>query len=221
MADRRAAESGGAGRRDTSASRGRRKRAGRGTGAALRPGYRAAGTVAGINAGSAPAGVGFRAGIRGRGGAVAVAGVVQNKGRGRLCALRPVRAAAAVDGRLGVGAWYTVTYLITITYAYQVDYFPLTCPSFSTGCQRAENTVHGRTGIAGPRVRIADQRQIPRIGSEPRPCCSSKHGEPWSSRIGGADQRNAGRVRVHGSPLTWPTTRGAADFTDRPRRILT
>ena len=39
------------------------------------PGYRAAGAVGGINAGSAPAGVVFRAGIRGRGGAVSVAGI--------------------------------------------------------------------------------------------------------------------------------------------------
>ena len=42
---------------------------------ALRPGYRAAGAVGGINAGSAPAGAGLRSGIRGRGGAMTVAGV--------------------------------------------------------------------------------------------------------------------------------------------------
>ena len=42
-----------------------------------RPGYRAAGAVGGINAGSAPDGVGFRSGIRGRYGAVTVADVLR------------------------------------------------------------------------------------------------------------------------------------------------
>ena len=66
----------GAGRRDTAASRGRRKRAGRGAGAALRPGDRAAGAVGGRNAGSAPAGFRFQPGIRGGGATVIVAVVV-------------------------------------------------------------------------------------------------------------------------------------------------
>ena len=46
-----------------------------GAGAALRPGYRAAGAVGGINEGSAPAGVWCLPGILGLGGAVIVAGV--------------------------------------------------------------------------------------------------------------------------------------------------
>ena len=46
-----------------------------GAGAVLRPGYRAAGAVGGINEGSAPAGVVCRPRIRGRGGAVMVAAV--------------------------------------------------------------------------------------------------------------------------------------------------
>ena len=41
------------------------------------PGYRAAGAVGGINAGSAPDGVGFRSGIRSRYGAVTVADVLR------------------------------------------------------------------------------------------------------------------------------------------------
>ena len=63
----------GAGRRDTAASRGRRKRAGRGAGAALRLGDRAAGAVGWMNAGSAPAGVMLRSGIRCCDGALTVA----------------------------------------------------------------------------------------------------------------------------------------------------
>ena len=50
------------------------KRAGRGAGAALRLGYRAAGAVGGRNEGIAPDGVWLRSGIRGRDGAVTVAG---------------------------------------------------------------------------------------------------------------------------------------------------
>ena len=45
------------------------------TGAALRPGYRAAGAVSGINAGTATASVCLRPGIRGRRGALTVAPV--------------------------------------------------------------------------------------------------------------------------------------------------
>ena len=48
--------------------------AGRGAGAALRPGYRAAGEGGVSNAGTAPAAVGRRPGNPGRGGAVSVAG---------------------------------------------------------------------------------------------------------------------------------------------------
>ena len=50
--------------------------AGRGAGAALRPGYRAAGEVGWINEGSAPSGVVLMAGIIGRGDAVMVADVI-------------------------------------------------------------------------------------------------------------------------------------------------
>ena len=62
-------------RQDIVPHRGRRKRAGRGAGATLGLGYRATGAVGGVNAGSAPDGVGFRSGIRGRYGAVTVADV--------------------------------------------------------------------------------------------------------------------------------------------------
>ena len=51
------------------------KRAGRGAGAALRPGYRAAGAVSGKNEGREPDGVWLRSGIRGGEGAMTVAGV--------------------------------------------------------------------------------------------------------------------------------------------------
>ena len=66
-------ESGGAGRRGYGG--GARPATACGPWRGRRPSYRAAGAVGGRHEGGAPASVGFRAGIRGRGGAVMVAGV--------------------------------------------------------------------------------------------------------------------------------------------------